>query len=216
MSSSFTETPLPETPVPDDWQDFPLPSIYTNDIVELFPQEVDYEAALARYRKTADMTVTGEWMQSFVARASFNLGFMHQFGIGIGQDPLSEVVHVLRHLFPPGPQHGKAALLPLSRSRPHRIARTCDHCLGHTCMPCVSLACLALKLRSLTCTVLHSILAHIQALHAVAKRRRADGSPVGRRSSPRAPAASHRRGCHGLPAMLSTLCFIWLSKCYQL
>ncbi|CAJ1368288.1 unnamed protein product [Effrenium voratum] len=86
MSSSFTETPLPETPVPDDWQDFPLPSIYTNDIVELFPQEVDYEAALARYRKTADMTVTGEWMQSFVARASFNLGFMHQFGIGIGQD----------------------------------------------------------------------------------------------------------------------------------
>ena len=40
----------------------------------------------ARYRKTADMTVTGEWMQSFVARASFNLGFMHQFGIGIAQD----------------------------------------------------------------------------------------------------------------------------------
>lgn len=32
------------------------------------------------------MTVTGEWMQSFVARASFNLGFMHQFGIGIAQD----------------------------------------------------------------------------------------------------------------------------------
>ena len=36
--------------------------------------------------ETADMTVTGEWMQSFVARASFNLGFMHQFGIGIVQD----------------------------------------------------------------------------------------------------------------------------------
>ena len=42
-------------------------------------------ATQARYRKTADMTVTGEWMQSFVARASFNLGFMHQFGIGIPQ-----------------------------------------------------------------------------------------------------------------------------------
>lgn len=70
----------------EDWADFPLPSIYTSDKVLLTPQNVDYEAALARYRKTADMTVTGEWMQSFVARASFNLGFMHQFGIGIPQD----------------------------------------------------------------------------------------------------------------------------------
>merc|ERR1712187_124082 len=26
---------------------------------------------------------TGEWMEPFVARASFNLGFMHQFGIGV-------------------------------------------------------------------------------------------------------------------------------------
>ena len=96
MSARFTETPLPlETEEVSEvkpetgeggWEDFPLPSIYTNDKVELHPQPVDYEAALARYRKTADMTVTGEWMQSFVARASFNLGFMHQFGIGIVQD----------------------------------------------------------------------------------------------------------------------------------
>ncbi|CAE7036183.1 SEL1L [Symbiodinium sp. KB8] len=95
MTARFTEAPLPseeakpaELDQPGDggWEDFPLPSIYTNDKVELHPQPVDYEAALARYRKTADMTVTGEWMQSFVARASFNLGFMHQFGIGIVQD----------------------------------------------------------------------------------------------------------------------------------
>ena len=99
MTARFTETPLPSeqgeaakaakpeaSEASDGWEDFPLPSIYTNDKVELHPQAVDYEAALARYRKTADMTVTGEWMQSFVARASFNLGFMHQFGIGIVQD----------------------------------------------------------------------------------------------------------------------------------
>ena len=97
MSARFTEAPLPseseqveaarpESSDGEGWDDFPLPSIYTNDKVELHPQAVDYEEALARYRKTADMTVTGEWMQSFVARASFNLGFMHQFGIGIVQD----------------------------------------------------------------------------------------------------------------------------------
>ena len=99
MTARFTEAPLPseqevkptepgEPSEPGDggWEDFPLPSIYTSDKVELHAQPVDYEAALARYRKTADMTVTGEWMQSFVARASFNLGFMHQFGIVIVQD----------------------------------------------------------------------------------------------------------------------------------
>merc|ERR1711869_96683 len=32
------------------------------------------------------MQITGEWMQTFVARASFNLGFMHQFGFGVTQD----------------------------------------------------------------------------------------------------------------------------------
>ncbi|CAK9015123.1 unnamed protein product [Durusdinium trenchii] len=85
-SASFTETASPDGDKHDqgeDWLDFPLPPSYN---IELRPQPVDYEAALARYRKTADLTVTGEWMQSFVARASFNLGFMHQFGIGIAQD----------------------------------------------------------------------------------------------------------------------------------
>mmetsp|Transcript_38275 Transcript_38275/g.89894 ORF Transcript_38275/g.89894 Transcript_38275/m.89894 type:complete len:747 (-) Transcript_38275:95-2335(-) len=54
--------------------------------LEIRPQSVDYEVSLARYRKTADMQVTGEWMQAFVARGSFNLGYMHQFGLGVSQD----------------------------------------------------------------------------------------------------------------------------------
>lgn len=54
--------------------------------LEIRPQPVDYEASIARYRKTAEMQVTGEWMQAFVARASFNLGLMHQFGLGVAQD----------------------------------------------------------------------------------------------------------------------------------
>jgi len=49
-------------------------------------QNVSYDAALAHYRKTASMKITGEWMQSFVSRASFNMGYMHQFGIGIARD----------------------------------------------------------------------------------------------------------------------------------
>jgi len=63
-----------------------LPLMYTNTEVEMRTQPVDYEASLARYRKTAEMTVTGEWMSSFVARASFNLGYMYQFGLGVTQD----------------------------------------------------------------------------------------------------------------------------------
>lgn len=63
-----------------------LPNLYTASEVVLRPQPVDYEASIARYRKTAEMTVTGEWMQGFVARGSFNLGFMHQFGLGVAQD----------------------------------------------------------------------------------------------------------------------------------
>jgi len=63
-----------------------LPLMFTNTEVEISAQPVDYEASLARYRKTAEMTVTGEWMSSFVARASFNLGFMYQFGLGVTQD----------------------------------------------------------------------------------------------------------------------------------
>merc|ERR1719221_2062661 len=63
-----------------------MPEIYTTNDVEIQPQHVDYEASLARYRKTAEMAVTGEWMQTYVARGSFNLGFMHQFGLGVAQD----------------------------------------------------------------------------------------------------------------------------------
>lgn len=74
----------------------PLPPIYTNHEVELMPQPVDYESSLARYRKTAEMTVTGEWMQSFVARASFNLAFMHQFGLGVAQDMHMAKQHYFR------------------------------------------------------------------------------------------------------------------------
>jgi hypothetical protein len=63
-----------------------LPPMYTINEVEIREQAVDYEASIARYRKTAEMTVTGEWMSSFVARASFNLGYMYQFGLGVKQD----------------------------------------------------------------------------------------------------------------------------------
>lgn len=42
------------------------------------------------------MPVTGEWMQGFVARGSFNLGFMHQFGLGVAQDLHLAKQHYLR------------------------------------------------------------------------------------------------------------------------
>merc|ERR1712187_699598 len=72
--------------MPDTDSDDFMPQIYTVNDVELTNQPVDYESSLARYRKTAEMTVTGEWMQAFAARASFNLGFMYQFGLGVAQD----------------------------------------------------------------------------------------------------------------------------------
>ncbi|CAK0853320.1 unnamed protein product, partial [Prorocentrum cordatum] len=64
--------------------------------VRIAPQAVDYEASLARYRRTADMPVTRAWMQTFAARASFNLGFMHQFGLGVPQDLLTARMHYHR------------------------------------------------------------------------------------------------------------------------
>lgn len=54
--------------------------------IKFVRQPIDYAASLAHYRKTSEMQITGEWMQTFVARASFNLGFMHQFGFGVSQD----------------------------------------------------------------------------------------------------------------------------------
>lgn len=49
-------------------------------------QEVDPDLSLAHYKRTASMRITGEWMQPFVARASFNLGYMYQFGVGVPRD----------------------------------------------------------------------------------------------------------------------------------
>jgi TPR repeat protein len=49
-------------------------------------QEVDPELSLVHYKRTAAMRITGEWMQPFVARASFNLGYMYQFGVGVPRD----------------------------------------------------------------------------------------------------------------------------------
>lgn len=88
VSAIFRETPDASVAQvdPAGESDLTLPELYTSSEVASVPQEEDYEAALARYRKAADMTVTGEWMQSFVARGSFNLGFMHQFGVGVAQD----------------------------------------------------------------------------------------------------------------------------------
>lgn len=73
-----------------------LPSSHPGSEVRIAPQPVDYEASLARYRKTADMAVTRVWMQTFTARASFNLGFMHQFGLGVPQDLHTAKMHYRR------------------------------------------------------------------------------------------------------------------------
>eukprot|EP00392_Amoebophrya_sp_AT5.2_P001253 g1255.t1 len=55
-------------------------------LAQAYSNPADMEAALSHYWKVSNMQVTGEWMQHFVARASFNLGFMYQFGLGIPQD----------------------------------------------------------------------------------------------------------------------------------
>lgn len=93
ISASFKEEPpaedaLASADAAEESEDgeLILPAMYTTNEVEIQPQAVDYEMSLARYRKTAEMTVTGEWMSAFVARASFNLGFMYQFGLGVTQD----------------------------------------------------------------------------------------------------------------------------------
>eukprot|EP00747_Dinoflagellata_sp_TGD_P001835 gnl/TRDRNA2_/TRDRNA2_102512_c2_seq1.p1 gnl/TRDRNA2_/TRDRNA2_102512_c2~~gnl/TRDRNA2_/TRDRNA2_102512_c2_seq1.p1 ORF type:complete len:559 (-),score=120.24 gnl/TRDRNA2_/TRDRNA2_102512_c2_seq1:52-1545(-) len=54
--------------------------------LRLVRQKADPELSLAHYKRTAAMRITGEWMQPFVARASFNLGFMYQFGFGVLRD----------------------------------------------------------------------------------------------------------------------------------
>jgi len=63
----------------------------SNETWQLSRQDSDFELSLAHYRRTATMRISGEWMQPFVARASFNLGYMYQFGVGVEQDlPLAQ------------------------------------------------------------------------------------------------------------------------------
>lgn len=82
VAASFSEDDGEEVVTDDEFQVV----AYNEPELNVSAQVIDYEASLARYRKTAEMTVTGEWMQAFVARGSFNLGFMHQFGLGVSQD----------------------------------------------------------------------------------------------------------------------------------
>merc|ERR1711939_734622 len=56
------------------------------DILLSFQQLPDMETALSHYWKVSNMRVVSNWMQHFVAQASFNLAFMYQFGKGIGKD----------------------------------------------------------------------------------------------------------------------------------
>jgi len=86
VSADFGESTWDETS--DSKDDDTLPAAFRGNEPELRigSQDVDYDSAMARYKKTAEMTVTGEWMQGFVARGSFNLGYMHQFGLGVTQD----------------------------------------------------------------------------------------------------------------------------------
>lgn len=89
VSTSFGDDGVEESaPSSVGEEDASLPAVFTTNEPELRirSQVVDYEASIARYRKTAEMTVTGEWMQAFVARGSFNLAFMYQFGLGVAQD----------------------------------------------------------------------------------------------------------------------------------
>jgi len=88
ISAGFWDDDTVESFQSSESEDDTLPAVFTSNEPELkvHTQSVDYEASLARYRKTAEMTVTGEWMQAFVARGSFNLGYMHQFGMGVAQD----------------------------------------------------------------------------------------------------------------------------------
>ena len=60
---------------------------------ERVPQEPNVGMAVSHYRRAASSKVTGEWMEPLVARASFNLGYLHQFGIGMPRDTALAVRH---------------------------------------------------------------------------------------------------------------------------
>lgn len=56
------------------------------DEPRLVRQAADAALSMAHYKRTVSMRPSGDWMQPFVARACFNLGYMHQFGIGAERD----------------------------------------------------------------------------------------------------------------------------------
>jgi len=57
-----------------------------SDEPRLVRQPADATLSVAHYKRTVSMRRSGDWMQPFVSRASFNLGYMHQFGIGAERD----------------------------------------------------------------------------------------------------------------------------------
>jgi len=82
-------------------------------------QDRDVGSSVARYRRTATARITGEWMQPYVARASFNLGLMHQLGLDVAQDiPLARQ-HYARSLEadPDGVQSPVLLMLALMASQ---------------------------------------------------------------------------------------------------
>eukprot|EP00971_Amphidinium_carterae_P210193 4170205-Amphidinium_carterae.2 len=83
------------------------------------PQESDVELAVSYYQHTASMKVTNEWMQPLVARANFNLGYLHHFGIGVPQDSALAMRHY-RHSMeadPGGAQVPVAIMIGILRLR---------------------------------------------------------------------------------------------------
>ncbi|CEL93954.1 unnamed protein product [Vitrella brassicaformis CCMP3155] len=54
--------------------------------VRYAPRRPNYQTAVAFYRKAAETVPTNQWMMSHIARASHDLGFMYQYGMGVQQD----------------------------------------------------------------------------------------------------------------------------------
>eukprot|EP00929_Paragymnodinium_shiwhaense_P090846 TRINITY_DN50942_c0_g1_i1.p1 TRINITY_DN50942_c0_g1~~TRINITY_DN50942_c0_g1_i1.p1 ORF type:complete len:788 (+),score=191.28 TRINITY_DN50942_c0_g1_i1:84-2447(+) len=50
--------------------------------VTFVQQEASPQLALSHYKRISATRVVANWMQPFVARASFNIGLMHHFGVG--------------------------------------------------------------------------------------------------------------------------------------
>lgn len=60
--------------------------IAPEELVKEYSEPADLEVAASHYWKVSQMSISGEWTQQFVARASFNLGIMYQFGLGSAPD----------------------------------------------------------------------------------------------------------------------------------